>query len=744
MRDPLFWLPIKYKLPLTFGFICLTAFGVGGFVVATVAKRSLEKQIRLRLDEHSATTTLMVDRQLELLGRRVEDFASDGFIRTQMAELVDQDNTTTAKHEVRARLMSHLVANKLSLLDHFVDAFLLDPEGQLVLRVHGDWPERPASYHADALWFGPLEAPTKAHPYQTFLLSTPVLSLERDRRVGFLQILVRADTWVTRQLGRGTLPGNAPFRISLQDAEGLTLVLASPGEKGEARSLPQRAGEASSVIDYTTTIPRNGWKLSLEADKDQVMQPIDRLLKRFVITGSVLLLAVLALLVFPAQFLVRPLGVLRKSAQRIAEGDFSTTVNVDSRDEIGDLSRAFNIMANAIGERTSKLEETAAELESRQADIRRERDRLDMAINSMQDGLFILDRQGKISLSNSAAQPVASALTRKDAPRGRQPECATSDGKLLDCLQCLRDTDAPSHSCEIHLDSRVYKIHGTTLPAADGSAAERLFTTQDITERLVQAERQAHQERMAVLGQIAAVMAHELNNPLAAIAMFSQMLESDLEPGSPHRESAEVIRRNTETCKETIRMLLDTTASAAPEFSEFDMNELIQDIRRFLRPLCQRAEVDLDIECRAEGAILGDKLQLRQVVVNLLMNAIQAGEGRRIQVRVAMEERGESLAILVADTGPGIPPDAREHIFKPFFTTKPPGVGTGLGLPTSKRIVEAHGGSLRLIESKPERTVFEIVLPRRGRSQGRLRSENVLEMLSATVESVTEDEAPHG
>ena len=149
MRDPLFWVPIKYKLPLTFGFICLTSFGVGGYVVAAVARKSLENQIRMRLDDHSAATTMMVDRQLELLGRRVEDFASDGFIRTQLAQLVDTGGSAAAKSEARARLVQHLVSNKLPLVEYFVDAFLLDRQGHPVLRVHGDWPPRPASYQAN-------------------------------------------------------------------------------------------------------------------------------------------------------------------------------------------------------------------------------------------------------------------------------------------------------------------------------------------------------------------------------------------------------------------------------------------------------------------------------------------------------------------------------------------------------------------------------------------------------------------
>jgi len=220
---------------------------------------------------------------------------------------------------------------------------------------------------------------------------------------------------------------------------------------------------------------------------------------------------------------------------------------------------------------------------------------------------------------------------------------------------------------------------------------------------------------MAVLGEIAAVMAHELNNPLAAIAMFGQMLESQLEPGTSQRESAEVIRRNTETCKRTIRGLLDMAARSAPETTRFDLHDMLEDVRRLLRPICERAGVACRVVRGMEAAeVSGDELQLRQVVINLLLNAVQAADSAGGSIQVTTAERDRRIEVDVRDDGPGVPPEAQPHIFEPFFTTKPAGVGTGLGLSTSRRIVEAHGGTLDLVDTGPGGTTFRVSLPCEG------------------------------
>jgi len=675
MRDPLSWVPVKFKLPLTFISICLVAFGVGGFVVTSTAQEALGHQIQARLDERAAATRMIVRHHLELIGRRAEDFASDGFIRTSLEAIRNGDLSAAEP------LRRHLLVNKLPLVAAFVDAAVLEPDGRAALEVHGGAEGAPAARTT----FSSLRREGGVRDYESFAVSTPLLDLGGKQRIGTLVLQVEANRWVA---GMTELKG-------LPEADGAVVAVRS----GDARLGLVGTAAPADAISYESVIPESEWTLVVAIDRAAITAPIAGLRDRFVSIAGVLLAVTALVLFFPVRFLLAPLSRIREAARRIAAGDFSVRVRYASKDEIGDLSRAFDIMAEAVEERTRALQR-------REAAIRLERDRLDAVIRSMRDGLFSIDGEGSVTFANAAAEPLVHAL----AGGARHEDCRHAAAG--DCLHCLRGTALPREACSLEVDGRVYEVHVSQLPGQ----GERLCVSRDITERIAQNRIQAHQERMSVLGNLSAVMAHELNNPLAAIAMFSQMLEKQLEPGGTAHESAEVIRRNAETCKRTIRGLLDTASHAPPERAAFDLHELVDDVRRFLRPIWERAGVEFRLE-RAEGpAILeGDELQLRQVLINLVMNAVQAMEGGgRVTVRIEADELG--YRVEVSDTGTGIPPEHRRRIFESFFTTKPPSVGTGLGLSTSRRIVTAHGGSLDLAETGPGGTTFLIRLPARAAS----------------------------
>jgi signal transduction histidine kinase len=354
-------------------------------------------------------------------------------------------------------------------------------------------------------------------------------------------------------------------------------------------------------------------------------------------------------------------------------------VPVETRDEIGRLAAAFNRMADAVARRTTDLA-TAAE------EARAERARLSAVIAAMQDALVVSDATGKPVIANAAAAPLLGPAPDAVAP----PDGLVPRGE------------------------RLFEVRSAPLPGPHGEAAGRLVVARDVTERVAEDERRLHHDRLAVLGEAAAVMAHELNNPLAAMLMFNGMLEDELPPASPLREYAAVIRRNGESCKRSIRSLLDYATEAAAEATTLDLAAVLADVLRFLRPLAERSRFTFSLRVEAaETSLVGDETRLRQVFVNLLVNAVQAAGAEPGSAEIVVRAADDGLLVDVADDGPGIPQAARDAIFRPFFTTKPRGQGTGLGLPTALRIAELHGGGIELLPKGPPGATFRVRLARR-------------------------------
>ncbi len=230
-------------------------------------------------------------------------------------------------------------------------------------------------------------------------------------------------------------------------------------------------------------------------------------------------------------------------------------------------------------------------------------------------------------------------------------------------------------------------------------------------EKLHLQDQLRHADRLATIGQLAAGIAHELNEPLESIIGFSQLAKKS-EGLSPQAEKdVDRIVAAALHAREVIRKLMTFARQRTPARVAISLNHVIEDGLEFLESRCSRSGVTLTrILAPHLPDVIADPVQIHQSLVNLVVNAIQAMPfGGRLTVRTMCGERYVSLS--VEDTGIGMDEDTLKKIFTPFYTTKGEGEGTGLGLSVVQGIVAAHGGSIR-VESEPGKgTRFEIRFP---------------------------------
>ncbi len=344
---------------------------------------------------------------------------------------------------------------------------------------------------------------------------------------------------------------------------------------------------------------------------------------------------------------------------------------------------------------------------------------LHLALASLSQGVSITDEEGRIIFVNRAYADMLGLEGEAEAQ-------AYLDGLLLEPEIGAESDAIRAAVCEAGEWSGLVwrpRRDGRRVPldlfvgAVNGPGGRRyLFSiAQDATERLARDRHLRRTERLAGLGTLVGGVAHELNNPLTAIKGFSSMMLMDVR-GEGDREALEVMKREADRAAQIVanlrRLARDTQEDESPR-RPVDMNDVIRHVLQVraytlgTRNVQVTAELDEDLP-----PVSGDRGQMEQVLLNLVVNAEQALEGLsgpRLTVRSIATERG--MAVVVADNGPGIPEHQVERIFDPFFTTKAPGEGTGLGLSLVHGIVADHGGRVH-VESEPgEGTTFRIDFP---------------------------------
>jgi len=245
----------------------------------------------------------------------------------------------------------------------------------------------------------------------------------------------------------------------------------------------------------------------------------------------------------------------------------------------------------------------------------------------------------------------------------------------------------------------------------------RRFADKERDERRATIEQLRQAERLGVVGQLAAGLAHELGTPLNVIVGHAELIE-ERRAGTDAAGSAGVILAQAQKMTSIIRGLLDFSRSGGRVRRVVDLGSLVKDASALIRTVARRRNVEVEtvVDAGTPLTVLGDRTELEQVLLNLMMNGVQAmGEGGTLRVRLHADEAMPPGAIVeIVDEGAGISAENLPRIFDPFFTTKDVGEGTGLGLAVSYGIVAEHRGRIHVASEVGVGSRFSVRLPRTG------------------------------
>jgi signal transduction histidine kinase len=245
-----------------------------------------------------------------------------------------------------------------------------------------------------------------------------------------------------------------------------------------------------------------------------------------------------------------------------------------------------------------------------------------------------------------------------------------------------------------------------------GQVAQAILYEQDITEKRRLEAILTQSEKLAAVGQLAAGVAHEINNPLTAIIANAQILHRELPLDSDLQESVDLIARAGARAAQVVRNLLDFARKEEHHLGLTDVNETLEKALELVQHELVARGVHLDFDPDLNlPPLLASADHLQSVWLNLLLNAIDSLDKSPGQIRVASRKLGDEIHVQVTDNGKGVPADRLTRIFEPFYTTKAPGRGTGLGLSVSHRIVKQHGGHIRVESQVGIGSTFTVIIP---------------------------------
>jgi len=334
--------------------------------------------------------------------------------------------------------------------------------------------------------------------------------------------------------------------------------------------------------------------------------------------------------------------------------------------------------------------------------------------NAIRDGISVHTRDLRVIQANEALGRLLGV------PREQllQNHCCMvmlgRDTPLPNCADLRATSDVPCQVTEVieRPNGQILRVTVDPLLDEEGRVYGTVHVVSDITEQVLLERRMARAEQLALIGEMAAGLAHEVKNPLAGMKGALEIILEDLPEESPHRSVLRHVLEEVQRINRIITDLLDYARPRPPAHVRTDLNRLVEHVVSATRvQLANNHHITLEFQPAPElPSLIADPDELQKVVLNLLLNAIQAvREDGHVLVRTSYDPQERAIKLSVTDNGEGIPPENLDKIFRPFFTTKKR--GTGLGLATCQRIVTGYGGTITVTSEVGKGSTFTVTLP---------------------------------
>lgn len=436
--------------------------------------------------------------------------------------------------------------------------------------------------------------------------------------------------------------------------------------------------------------------LRIEFSLKDFYEKLTDLGKRVLYLAVIAMISSISLVILGINTLINPIRRLSMAMDGIDYGKFDLLSEIPKGDEIGHLQKSFMEMVRRLNDADLQWENT---------------------FNSITDLISIHDKDFRIVKANRALAQRLNTTT--DKLKGK--ECweifHNSDGACPNCPHGKTLTTMTPATLEVEYPTLGGIFLTTTFPVFNGKGdlVGTIHVAKDITEHKGFQEKLIQSEKMSAMGQMAAGIAHEINNPLNSILGYATYLLETMD-GPSGREEMERIAMAAARCRNTVRRFLDFARETPERLESVNVRGMVEDTLSMLHHHISSQGVKVINGVEPGLLINANKGQIEEVFINIILNACDAmiDEG---ELFIEAHRESPWIKIRIADTGCGISEESLHRIFDPFFTTKEPGKGTGLGLAVSHTIIRNHGGSIDCQSAVGAGTTFTITLPESGLAQ---------------------------